>query len=34
MGERALAIQALKSGLAVLPGSPELLAKLQQVEGR
>ena len=34
MGERALAVQALKAGLVALPGSPELLGKLQQVEGR
>ena len=34
MGERALAVQALKSGLTALPSSPELLAKLQQIEGR
>jgi tetratricopeptide (TPR) repeat protein len=34
MGERALAIQSLKSGLTSLPSSPELLAKLQQIEGR
>ena len=34
MGETALAIQALKAGLDKLPASPELLAKLQQIEGR
>ena len=34
MGERALAIQSLKSGLISIPSSPELLAKLQQIEGR
>jgi len=34
MGERALAVQALKAGLVALPGSPELLGKLQQIEGR
>lgn len=34
MGERGLAVQALKSGLTALPGSPELIAKLQQIEGR
>ena len=34
MGERALAIQSLKSGLTSLPSSPELLARLQQIEGR
>jgi VWFA-related protein len=34
MGERGLAVQALKSGLTALPASPELLAKLQQIEGR
>ena len=32
MGEPALAAQAIKAGLAALPGSPELLAKLQQIE--
>ncbi|MDQ3486427.1 MAG: VWA domain-containing protein [Acidobacteriota bacterium] len=34
MGQPALAVQALKAGLASLPSSPELLAKLQQIEGR
>ncbi len=32
--EPALAIQALRAGLAALPGSPELRLKLQQIEGR
>jgi hypothetical protein len=34
MGQPALAVQALKAGLTTLPSSPELLAKLQQIERR
>ncbi len=34
MGERALAIQSVKAGLTALPSSPELLAKLQQLQER
>lgn len=34
MGQPALAVQALKAGLAVLPSSPELRAKLEQIERR
>lgn len=34
MGQPALAVQALKAGLQAMPASPELLAKLQQIEGR
>jgi VWFA-related protein len=34
MGQPALAVQALKAGLTALPSSPELLAKLQQIERR
>jgi tetratricopeptide (TPR) repeat protein len=32
LSQRALAIQALRAGLAALPGSPELLDKLARVE--
>ena len=32
LSERALAIQALRAGLAALPGSPELQARLRQLE--
>ena len=34
MGQPALAVQALKAGLTALPSSPELLAKLEQIERR
>ena len=34
MSERALAAQALRAGLAALPGSPELQSKLAQIEGK
>ena len=34
MSERALAEQAIRAGLAALPGSPELLARLAQLEGK
>jgi hypothetical protein len=34
LSEPALAVQALKAGLAALPSSPELLARLGQIEGR
>lgn len=34
LAQPALAVQALKAGLTKVPGSPELLAKLQEVEGR
>ena len=34
MGQPALAVQALKTGLSALPSSPELLAKLEQIERR
>ena len=34
MGQPALAVQSLKAGLTALPASPELLAKLQQIESR
>ena len=34
MGQPALAVQALKAGLQSMPASPELLAKLQQIERR
>jgi tetratricopeptide (TPR) repeat protein len=34
MSERALAVQALKAGLAALPNSPELQAKLAQLQGQ
>lgn len=34
MSQPALAVQALKAGLAALPQSAELLSKLQQIEGR
>jgi VWFA-related protein len=34
LSQPALAIQALRAGLAALPGSPELLDKLSRLEGR
>ena len=34
ISERALAVQAVKAGLAALPDSPELHAKLAQIQGR
>ena len=34
MSERALAEQAIRAGLAALPESPELQAKLAQIQGR
>jgi VWFA-related protein len=34
MSEKALAAQALRAGLAALPGSAELQAKLAQIEGK
>jgi VWFA-related protein len=34
LGEPALAAQALRAGLAALPNSPELLSRLQRLEGR
>jgi VWFA-related protein len=34
MGQPALAVQALKAGLQTMPASPELLAKLGQIERR
>lgn len=34
MGQPALAVQALKAGLAALPSSPELLARLESIERR
>lgn len=32
MGQRALAVQALRAGLSALPSSTELMAKLEQIE--
>ena len=34
MSERALAEQAIRAGLAAMPGSPELQAKLAQIQGK
>jgi tetratricopeptide (TPR) repeat protein len=34
LGQPSLAVQALKAGLQTMPASPELLAKLQQIERR
>jgi hypothetical protein len=34
LSERALAEQAIRAGLAALPGAPELLARLAQLEGK
>ena len=34
LSERALAEQAIRAGLAALPGSPELLARLAHLEGK
>jgi tetratricopeptide (TPR) repeat protein len=34
LGEPALAAQALRAGLVALPNSPELLSRLQRLEGR
>jgi VWFA-related protein len=34
MSERALAEQAIRAGLTALPGSPELQAKLSQIQGK
>jgi VWFA-related protein len=34
MSERALAEQAVRAGLAAMPGSPELQAKLAQIQGK
>ena len=33
MSERALAEQAVRAGLTAMPGSPELQAKLAQIQG-
>ena len=34
MSERALAEQAIRAGLAAMPGSSELVAKLAQIQGK
>ena len=34
MSERALAEQAIRAGLTAMPGSPELQAKLAQIQGK
>jgi len=34
LSEKALAAQAVRAGLAALPDSPELKAKLEQIEGK
>ena len=34
MSERALAEQAVRAGLTAIPGSPELQAKLAQIQGK
>jgi VWFA-related protein len=34
MSERALAEQAIRTGLTAMPGSPELVAKLAQIQGK